>query len=298
MHLEWTVSSARTHAAWFIGTVLGLGLASTSAAGPADARWMLHYAGHSTNAAIGDPKMADTLAALLPAPLAEQVTENFAGPPGPVLSAGSDIVLSACRAHDCGDKAFLWVDTAAGTALGAVAACPGLIDAEEVHRWNGCRLELGSRTGSDETVSREARQALLAWLADEDLKVEQVSFLGGDGVRRALDPASYRVPARFRPSSSGPSFDCSAARTDVDRAICADPGLAALDLKLDALYDQIRRGVSDEPARDELRDLERGWVRHRDEACAAEAGRTACLSGQYRSQIDRLGHWMPARRVY
>ena len=274
-------------------------LASTTSAFAAphvNATWMLNYVGRSTNVAMWDSKMEGTLRVLLPNEMLEPVEQNLGGPPDPVLGSGPDIVLSACRGHDCGDKGFLWVDASAGTALGAVAACPGLPTDTEVHRWNGCRLDLGSLAYGQEALPRKAREALRAWIVNEDLGIVAVNFVGSDGVSRPVDPTAYRVAARYQPSSGGPGFDCTMARINIDRLICSDPELSALDLKLNELYDQMRRGLSDEPARVELRDLEGSWLSLRNSVCAAASNAIGCLHGQYRGQIRRLEEWTPTKR--
>ncbi len=295
-----TAARRRRPAAVRIGAGLLLAGAATTAApaaAPPDARWMAQYAGHSTNEAMGDPRMAGILAGLVPAGQFESVQDNLGGPPGPVTGSGPDIVLSACRPHDCGDKAFVWIDTSASAALSATAECPGLPDARDIHRWNGCRLSLGSLAYDGATLPPRARDALRAWLVDEDLQVDAVEFVGRDGVARALDPRAYRVPPVFQPPAGGPSFDCAKARTAVETAVCASPELSAQDLELDRLYDQIRRGTSAAPARDELRALEQAWLQSRDETCATAPDPASCLRDAYRDQTTKLGNWIPARHA-
>lgn len=273
-----------------IATISAVSAAST------ETGWVLRYVGHSANEVMWDPRLTDTLRELLPEAMLEPVNTNLGGPPGPVLGLGPDISLSACRAHDCGDKAFLWIETSSGTALGATAACPGLANPSSMHRWNGCRMSLGSLAYTGETVPLPARRALMAWLSDEDMEITSVRFTGPDNASRPLDPAAYSIPTSYQPLSKGPSFECTSGLSDIDMTICADPALSALDLKLQSLYDQIRRGTSTAPARDELRQLELGWVRTRNRICAGATGRTVCLRRQYQSQLNTLGNWLPHQR--
>ncbi len=83
------------------------------------------------------------------------------------------------------------------------------------------------------------------------------------------------------------SFSCSKARTPVEKAICADPGLGALDLALArAFADILQREPANGPA---LRDANTQWLRQRDAGCAVAAARlTACLSGVMTSRLAAL----------
>lgn len=71
------------------------------------------------------------------------------------------------------------------------------------------------------------------------------------------------------------SFDCGAARTPVERAICSNPPLGALDSRLADLY----RGV-----RETERETQRAWLSKRNEC----GGDTACLTLQYNERIAEL----------
>lgn len=169
--------------------VLGAAAPAT-AADPADTSWTLRYAGRSTNAAINDPEMADMLHALLPTSLVEPVTLNLWGPPEPVLWTGPLVSMSACRSHDCGSKAFLWIDTAHNTGLAATADC-GLYQVQGEWKWRVCQLTIGSRSFDAATVPAPAREALKAWIADRDLGIARARFVGADDVGHELD-ASWR----------------------------------------------------------------------------------------------------------
>lgn len=54
------------------------------------------------------------------------------------------------------------------------------------------------------------------------------------------------------------SFDCSKATTPTERTVCANPGLAAIDRKLDAAYKSALANAADDRA---LRQSQREWVR-------------------------------------
>ncbi len=71
------------------------------------------------------------------------------------------------------------------------------------------------------------------------------------------------------------SFDCGVARTPVERAICSNPSLGALDSQLADLYRAVREAE---------RDSQRAWLRQRNEC----GGDVACLTRQYNERIAQL----------
>ncbi|WMD20704.1 hypothetical protein RAS12_29635 [Achromobacter seleniivolatilans] len=68
-------------------------------------------------------------------------------------------------------------------------------------------------------------------------------------------------------AASKPSFDCGKARTDVEKAICADPALATQDASIAAHYGQARKAF-DEPTAKALADDQRYFVHLRNDAYA------------------------------
>ncbi len=64
--------------------------------------------------------------------------------------------------------------------------------------------------------------------------------------------------------AKGPAFDCTKATGTVEKLICADEGLAALDRKLDGVYKAALAKARDDMPRI-LRTEQRGWVKGRDE---------------------------------
>lgn len=78
-----------------------------------------------------------------------------------------------------------------------------------------------------------------------------------------------------------PSFDCKAARTPTERAICADADLAALDWRMADLYYGRLKTASDEAPHAARQSV---WLRWRD-TCGADA---ACLRRRYNSRIVDL----------
>lgn len=69
------------------------------------------------------------------------------------------------------------------------------------------------------------------------------------------------IPARA--ASDGPSFDCRAARSKIEKAICADPALSALDRRIAAAYQKLLAAL-DAPGRTALRMDQRTFLEARD----------------------------------
>src|SRR5581483_9673242 len=63
-----------------------------------------------------------------------------------------------------------------------------------------------------------------------------------------------------------PSFDCKAAQTVVERAICNDPALSAWDARLGRLFLQALQAASD---RTSLLNNQRLWLMQRDQGCGS-----------------------------
>jgi uncharacterized protein len=80
--------------------------------------------------------------------------------------------------------------------------------------------------------------------------------------------------------SSGPAFDCKAAGLgSIEKLVCADPALAALDRKLAALYRQAqKKAVNEHPP--VLRATQRGWVKGRND-CWKAVDRRDCTMQSY-----------------
>jgi uncharacterized protein len=94
------------------------------------------------------------------------------------------------------------------------------------------------------------------------------------------------IAAPWAPSQSA-SFDCRRASSPSERAICADPPLAALDRRLAQAYQQ-RLAVDAS-----VRRLQRGWLKARDEGCGRHR---ACLRRFMTTQLDWLQSQAPLPR--
>lgn len=257
-------------------------LPAAAAAGTGTTDWMLGYQGKSTNEFIWDKRATPLINSRVPAKLSEQVQASLGGPPDPVIITDDRYVsVAACRPHSCMEKGFLWVDTKTGAGLGA-------------YHLEGA-LQLGSNSLSADHIPPQARAALIAWLGDQDLQTTSVEFIGRDGKRQALAVARYSAPPTYHPTSTGPAFDCKLAATAIEKTICGDSGLSAQDLALSELYNRIRLGSATTTAQAQLRDLQRAWLKDRNQQCAQSANSASCLKAQYTAQYDKLNHWIPTQ---
>jgi uncharacterized protein YecT (DUF1311 family) len=243
--------------------------------------WMLSYEGKSTNEFVWDKRTASLVRTRLPAKLSDPVLSGLGGPPDPVVVTDHRYVsVAACVPHDCGDKAFLWVDTKTGVGLGAAFGY-------------GDKLTIGSNGLTASAIPQLARRALIDWITEQDMKPATVEYIGGDGASTPLAPAGFQPRERYRPAPGGPSFDCSKPSNAIETTICGDAELKALDRDLAELYERIRHGNGTVPARQELRDLQRAWLRKRNADCSQGASMRDCLRKAYATQQNVLMNWIP-----
>lgn len=90
----------------------------------------------------------------------------------------------------------------------------------------------------------------------------------------------------------GPGFDCRKARSDTEKLICAEPGLAALDRRLSDAFRELRQAGTEERKAELLKDQQR-WLREVRDRCVREPGpgkaaAVACLSAGYRIRISEM----------
>lgn len=262
----------------------------------ADASWMLGYAGRSTNALIWDQRTHDVVKESLPTSLAGTVLDGLGGSPNPVFVVGSTLSASACVAHSSPDKGFFWIDTANGSAFGASASLWGCDGGAEIGL--RCELLLGSRRiTSFQNIPASGRQALTEWMNENEIRVKVIRFIDAANKTTELDPADFRLTEQFRPPSTGPSFDCQIARSQIEKAICGSPILAKLDLEMAQLYRQMHLSYDTGGNREQLRALQRAWLARRGTVCPDEPDQVQCLAGEYRRQHDVLWTWVPAREM-
>lgn len=266
---------------WVAAAIAVLTLSSTPLAiSAASTQWVLSYEGKSTNRFIWDQRTKNLVRTRLPAALADDVLSALGGPPEPVfVSDHRYLSVSACVAHACDDKGFFWIDAKTGIGLGAHYVPPALL--------------IGSNGLSAEQIPPQARQALIDWLTENELKPEAVAFVGNGGARTPLAAAGFQARTQYQPASGGPSFDCARAASQIDKAICGDTGLAKRDLELATLFKEIRQGHDTVGERNQVVEFQRNWLRRRNAECTHAADMIACLRDSYRAQHERLMNWIP-----
>lgn len=110
--------------------------------------------------------------------------------------------------------------------------------------------------------------------------------------------AALALPQAAQAQAQGPTFNCAKAQGEVEKQICANPALAALDRQLDAAYKAASAKAKGAPAQT-LKAMQRGWVKGRNECWKATqqtwitASWTvdtvpACIEAQYRVRISEL----------
>lgn len=143
-------------------------------------------------------------------------------------------------------KGIFWIDRVTGRGLGGfiVADLDSDAGSDSIPPSTPTILQLGSNSFGPGQLPREAKQAVVAWLSDEHIRVDRVEFFHGSGGSVIVDDMDLAARPAFTPPAGGPAFDCAHAGTDVEHAICSDTGLAAQDLALSKLYNQIRLGAA------------------------------------------------------
>ncbi|HRL74173.1 MAG TPA: MliC family protein [Candidatus Accumulibacter phosphatis] len=99
--------------------------------------------------------------------------------------------------------------------------------------------------------------------------------------------------------AEGPTFSCAKAQGEVEKLICADASLAALDRKLDEVYKAASAKAKGKLAT-QLRGEQRGWVKGRNDCWKANGQETwitatwtvntvkGCVDAQYRLRTSEL----------
>ena len=83
------------------------------------------------------------------------------------------------------------------------------------------------------------------------------------------------------------SFNCANAKTDVEKSICGNPELAALDLKLDSLYTAILSKLP-KNRKEKLKNEQKEWIMERDDYCNTSRLVAGCLLDMYTKRINFL----------
>lgn len=111
--------------------------------------------------------------------------------------------------------------------------------------------------------------------------------------------------------AEGPTFNCAKAQGEVEKLICSDPSLAALDRKLDEAYRSASAKAKGKLAT-QLREEQRGWVKGRNDCWKANGQKTwitatwtvdsvkGCVDAQYRlrtSELQAVWRLLPPKTV-
>lgn len=115
-------------------------------------------------------------------------------------------------------------------------------------------------------------------------------FLSSACILAAIGAAAVPVQAEAQTNGTDPSFDCSTATSRIDRAICADAGLAKDDALMAQLYAQAQTSAFGKGRSNQL-SAQRQWLKYRNSACTREqqqAELVDCLGGYYESRIAQL----------
>ncbi len=112
--------------------------------------------------------------------------------------------------------------------------------------------------------------------------------------------------------AQGPTFDCAKAQGEVEKLICNNSSLAALDRKLEAVYKATMAKATGKLA-SQLRAEQRGWVKGRNDCWKANGTQTwitatwtvdtvqACVDAQYRlrtSELQSTWRLVPPKTVF
>jgi hypothetical protein len=125
-------------------------LAAGIAAAAVNSDWLLTYKDKSTSDVINDERATDLIHAVVPASLTAKVWLGLHGPPDPVLvDEDRFVVVSACVAHYCLDKGFLWIDVKTNAGVGAYLSGATVSTTSDDDDYSNSLLTIGSNAFSD-----------------------------------------------------------------------------------------------------------------------------------------------------
>ncbi|MFC3615548.1 MliC family protein [Lutimaribacter marinistellae] len=104
-----------------------------------------------------------------------------------------------------------------------------------------------------------------------------------------LRPAVFLTLIASPAVAADPSFDCSKAESGAEKAICASDALAELDLEVTRLY-KLAVATPDmgDDRLNELKAMQRGWIKGRDECWKSDLGLETCVANEYGFRIMDL----------
>lgn len=160
---------------------------------------------------------------------------------------------------------------------------PGLRREQDV--WLGRREACSSHAAGSEGLAECIGRTY-------DRRIVELQELASAPSRPA--PAARAPDAPRVTVARGPSFNCRYARTSVEEAVCTEPGLAAKDREMAALF---YRTLSVEPGRSgAIEGTQSSWRAARD-ACARRGGRALadCVDEAYDARIRDLRGFLASR---
>lgn len=93
---------------------------------------------------------------------------------------------------------------------------------------------------------------------------------------------------------ASPSFDCKQASNEIEKMICADAKLSALDVRMAELYsDAIRQANGS--MKTELLSEQRGWIKNRNGCATRVEPKRNCVLEHYTQRNSRLEEWLAVR---
>lgn len=125
----------------------------------------------------------------------------------------------------------------------------------------------------------------------------------------ALLALATALPVAAR--AEGPTFNCAKAQGEVEKLICSDASLAALDRRLASVYKAASEKAKGKLAT-RLREDQRGWVKGRNDCWKAKGQQTwitatwtvdsvkGCIDAQYRlrtSELQAVWQLLPPKTV-
>ena len=97
-------------------------------------------------------------------------------------------------------------------------------------------------------------------------------------------PSVLIVAALAAPAQA---FDCGEAATPVEKAICADDGLMALDGQMAAAYGEVRKLSTDDERR-MLALSQKAWIDGREAGCGGQVADLAAQLTKLSAQVEQL----------
>lgn len=87
--------------------------------------------------------------------------------------------------------------------------------------------------------------------------------------------------------SAAPSFDCQRATHAIEKLICSDAKLSALDAQMAELFGDVMRQTSGS-RKQELLSEQRGWIKNRNACAKRSEPRRGCVLEHYTQRNSRL----------